>query len=262
MALLDRFRLDDKVAIVTGASRGIGAATAVALAEAGADVVIAARSTDALSNVVHNIERFGRRAIAVPCDLGDLDSMQSLVDAAVSQLGRLDIVVNNVGGTTPRPLLDTTTDAMEEAFHFNVSTAFQLTKLAVPALLERDGGSIVNITSVMGHLSDRGYAAYGTAKAAMTHLTRLLAADLAPKIRVNAIAPGSIVTDALAGVLNDELEELMLAATPMRRLGDVEDIALGVVYLASNASAFVTGQVLAIDGGATHPTLSLGIADL
>lgn len=262
MSLLDRFRLDGKVAIVTGASRGIGARAATALAEMGADVVIAARSAESLASVCSEVEALGRRAVAVPCDLSDLASMRTLVDTATAELGGIDIVVNNVGGALPQPFLDTSVETMEQAFRFNVSTAFQLTQLAVAPMLERGGGSVVNITSVMGHLVDRGYAAYGTAKGAMTHMTHLLAADLAPRIRVNAIAPGSIRTDALAGVLDAELERRMLDATPMRRLGTVDDIALGVIYLASDASSFVTGKVLAIDGGTTAPTLSLGIPDL
>jgi 7-alpha-hydroxysteroid dehydrogenase len=262
MSLLDRFRLDGKVAVVTGASRGIGAASALALAEAGADVVISARSKDTLAEVVGKVEALGRTAVAVPADLSDLSSMAALVEAATGELGGLDIVVNNVGGSLPQPFMDTSTKTMVDAFNFNVSTAYELTKQAVPKLLERGGGCVINITSVMGHLSDRGFAAYGTAKGAMTHMTHLLAADLAPKIRVNAVAPGSIETEALGMVLNDELEALMVGATPMRRLGTVEDIAAGVLYLASPASSYVTGKVLAIDGGLTFPNLSLGIPDL
>ena len=261
MTLLDRFRLDGKVAIVTGASRGIGAASAAALAEVGADVVIAARSKESLAEVTAQIEAHGRRAVAVPCDLDDLGNMEALI-AAAADLGGLDIVVNNVGGTMPQPFLDTSVRALEEAFHFNVSTAYQLTQLATPVLLERGAGSVINISSTMGRLSDRGYAAYGTAKGALAHLTRLLAADLAPKIRVNSIAPGAIVTDALGMVLNDELEQLMVQGTPMRRLGEVDDIALGVVYLASDASSYMTGKMLEIDGGITFPNLSMGIPDL
>lgn len=262
MALLDRFRLDGKVAVVTGASRGIGAASAVALAEVGADVVVAARSKDTLAEVVAAVEGHGRRAVPVPCDLDDLANMQDLVDAATGELGGLDIVVNNVGGTMPQPFLDTPVAAVEAAFHFNVSTAYHLTQLATPVLLERGGGSVINISSTMGRLADRGYAAYGTAKGALAHLTRLLAADLAPKIRVNSIAPGAIVTDALGMVLNDELEALMVEGTPMRRLGQPDDIALGVVYLASDASSYLTGKVLEIDGGINMPNLSMGLPDL
>ena len=262
MTLLDRFRVDGKVAIVTGASRGIGAASAAALAEVGADVVIAARSEDTLAEVTQQIESFGRKAVAVAVDLNDLAAMQTLVDAATSELGGLDIVVNNVGGTMPQPFLDTSVQAFEGAFHFNVTTAYQLSQLATPVMLAQGSGTIINIASTMGWQADRGYAAYGTAKGALAHLTRLLAADLAPKIRVNAIAPGAIKTDALGGVLNDELERLMVDGTPMRRLGEVDDIALGVVYLASEASSYMTGRMLQIDGGINFPNLSLGIPDL
>ena len=262
MSLLDRFRLDGKVAIVTGASRGIGAGIAAAFAEVGADVVIAARSKDTLAEVTAQVEGFGRKAVAVAVDLNDISAMQSLVDAAMSELGGLDVVVNNVGGTMPQPFLDTSVKAFEGAFHFNVTTAYQLTQLAAPILLERGSGSVINITSTMGWQADRGYAAYGTAKAALAQLTRLLAVDLSPKVRVNAIAPGAIVTDALGTVLNDDLERLMVEGTPMRRLGEVEDIALGAVYLASDASSYMTGRMLQIDGGINFPNLSLQIPDL
>jgi 7-alpha-hydroxysteroid dehydrogenase len=263
MSLLDRFRLDGKVAVVTGASRGIGAASATALAEAGADLVIAARSADTLAGVTKEIESLGRRAVAVPCDLSDLGNMQALIDAATSELGGVDVVVNNVGGSMPQPFLDTTTKTMEDAFHFNVSTAFELTRLAVPALLERGGGSVINITSVMGHLSDRGFAAYGTAKGAMTHMTHLVAADLAPKIRVNAIAVGSIATSALDIVLQDDgLRTEMESSTPLGRIGDPEEIAATVLFLASAAGGYVTGKVVEVDGGIEQPNLDMGLPDL
>ncbi len=262
MSLLESFNLAGKVAIVTGASRGIGAACAVGLAECGADVVIAARSETTLADVVGQIEALGRRAVPVACDLDDLSGMGALIEAATSNFGGIDIVVNNVGGTMPQSFGDTTTATMESAFHFNVSTAFELTKLAAPSMLERGAGSVINIASAMGHLADRGYAAYGTAKAAMVQMTRLLAADLAPKVRVNAIAPGAIETDALGMVLDDNLRALMEQGTPMRRLGTVADIAAGVVYLASPAAGYVTGQLLAINGGITFPNLSLGLPDL
>jgi 7-alpha-hydroxysteroid dehydrogenase len=262
MALLDAFRLDGKVAIVTAASRGIGAASAAALAECGADVVIAARSAAVLEEVAGQVRSFGRRVVSVACDLNDLSEYQKLIDAAVGQLGGLDIVVNNVGGTAPAPFLNESAETFEAAFHFNVTTAFHLTRLAAPVMLERGGGSIINIASAMGLLSDRGYAAYGTAKGAMVHMTRLLAADLAPRIRVNSVAPGAIATDSLRGVLSGDLERQMIDGTPMRRLGRVEDIALGIVYLASPASDFVTGKILAIDGGITFPNLSLNLPDL
>lgn len=263
MALLDAFKLDGKVAIVSAASRGIGAGIATALAECGADVVIGARSEDALAKVAANIRGFGRKAVAVPIDMMDIGGIGKLVDAAMDNFGRIDVVVNNAGGTGPAPFLSETAESFEAAFRFNVTTAFELTRLATPHMLAKDGGSVINIVSVMGQLADRGYSVYGTAKAAMIQLTRLNAADLAPRIRVNAIAPGAIATDSLAGVLkNKELERLMIEGTPMRRLGKVEDIALGAAYLASPASGFVTGKVLAIDGGITFPNLSLNLPDL
>ena len=262
MGFLDAFRLDGKVAIVTGASRGIGDSAEVGLAECGGDVVIAARSAAMLEEVAGQVRSFGRRVVAVACDLNDLSEYQRLIDAAVGQLGGLDIVVNNTGGTAPAPFLNESAKTFEAAFHFNVTTAFHLSRLAAPVMLERRGGSIINIASAMGLLSDRGYAAYGTAKGAMVHMTRLLAADLSPRIRVNSVAPGAIATDSLAGVLSGDLERQMIEGTPMRRLGRVEDIALGIVYLASPASDFVTGKILAIDGGITFPNLSLNLPDL
>jgi len=195
--ITDHFLVTDKIAIVTGAGRGIGRASALALAEAGADVVISARSVDELDAVAETIRGFGRRAVVVAGDLSDLDVLPTLVTAAVEQLGGVDIVVNNVGGSFPRPLLETSSKMFEKAFHFNVTTALELSKAAIPHMLERDGGSIVNISSVIGRLSDRGFAAYGTAKAALSHLTRLMAEDCAPKIRVNAIGVGSTATSAL-----------------------------------------------------------------
>jgi 7-alpha-hydroxysteroid dehydrogenase len=262
MAVLDPFRLDGRVAVVAGASRGIGAASAVAMAECGADIVIAARTKDALNEVAERVDRLGGRAVPVVADLGDIGAMPSVIDAAVSELGGVDIVVNVVGGSLPGPFMSESPESMEAAFSFNVTTAFEMTRLAVPHLLDRGGGSVVNIASAMGHLVDRGYVAYGTVKGALEHMTRLAAADLAPRIRVNAIAPGAIATDALSTVLTDELEQRMIQATPLRRLGTVTDIALGVVYLASDAGAYITGKILEIDGGLTTPNLSLGLPDL
>jgi 7-alpha-hydroxysteroid dehydrogenase len=261
--ITDKFRIDDQVAVVTGAGRGIGAATAKALAEAGADVVISSRTEDQLREVAEHIEKVGRRAVIVTADLSDLDAVAGLAAAAKEQLGRLDIVVNNAGGSMPRAFLDTSERAFEKAFHFNVTTAFALSKLAVPAMLEGGGGSMVNISSTMGRLTDRGFVAYGTAKAALIHMTRLTASDLAPRIRVNAIAVGSVATSALEVVLTDDnLRTEMEAKTPLRRLGEPEDIAAAVLYLSSPAGSFITGKVLEVDGGLEAPNLGLNLPDL
>jgi 7-alpha-hydroxysteroid dehydrogenase len=260
--ILDRFKLTDQVAVITGAGRGIGAATAVALAEAGADVVIASRTSAQLSEVAARVSAAGRRAHAVAVDLSSPDAAAALASTALAEFGRLDLVVNNVGGTYPRPLLESSVDFMEEAFRFNVATAHALTVAAAPSLVE-SGGSIVNISSVMGRLSGRGFAAYGTAKAALAHYTRLAAADLAPRVRVNAISVGSVATSALEIVVgNPELKEKMESATPLGRIGEAEDIAATVVFLASRAGGYITGKILEVDGGLQAPNLELGLPDL
>ncbi len=263
MTVLSRFDITGQAGIVTGAGRGIGAACALALAEAGADVVLAARTKEQLDEVAAQVQGHGRRAVVVPCDVSDTANLEELVARAMDELGRIDIVVNNAGGAMPRPFLDTSEKALEGAFHFNVTTAFALTKHAVPHMLDGDGGSVVNISSAMGRLTDRGYVAYGTAKGALSHMTRLMASDLAPRIRVNAIAVGSVATSALEIVLeNEELRTAMVNATPLRRLGEPEDIALAALYLASPAGAFVTGKVWEVDGGIESPNLELGLPDL
>lgn len=261
--ILDRFQVTDKVAVVTGAGRGIGAASAVALSEAGADVVLAARTKEQLEQVAGQVEANGRRAVVVVGDLSDLDQVAALPQVAKESLGRLDIVVNNVGGTMPRPFLDTSPRFLEEAFHFNVATAHALTRAAVPVLLEREGGAVVNISSVIGRVSGRGYLGYGTAKAALTHYTRLAASDLAPKIRVNAVGVGSTATSALEIVLtSDELRTAMEESTPLRRIAEPEDIAAAVLYLSSPAAGYVTGKLLEVDGGLGAPNLALDFPDL
>jgi len=261
--ILDRFKVTDQVAVVTGAGRGIGAATAVALAQAGADVVISARTADQLDEVAKLVEAAGRRAMIVPADLNDLDAAGGLADAAVQEFGRLDIVVNNVGGSMPSAFLDTSPRDLKNAFHFNVAIAHALTQAAVPHLLAAGGGAVVNISSVMGRVAGRGFLAYGTAKAAFAHYTELAALDLAPRIRINAIAVGSVATSALDIVMtNDELRTTMESNTPLGRIGDPEDIAAAVLYLASPAGAYVTGKILEVDGGIDRPQLDLGLPDL
>jgi 7-alpha-hydroxysteroid dehydrogenase len=263
--ILDRFRVTGRVAVVTGAGRGIGAAAAVALAHAGADVVISARTEDQLAKVAREIEAAGRRALVVPADLSDLDAAAALADAAAREFGRLDIVVNNVGGAMPRPFLATKPRHLADAFGFNVGVAHSLTRAAVPHVLASpdQAGAVVNISSAMGRLAGRGYLAYGTAKAALTHYTRLAAADLAPRIRVNAIAVGAVATTALDIVLTDDaLRTQMERSVQLGRIGDPEDVAAAAVFLASPAAGYITGKVLEVDGGMDRPNLDLGLPDL
>jgi 7-alpha-hydroxysteroid dehydrogenase len=261
--ILDRFRLDDQVAVVTGAGRGLGAAIAVAFAEAGADVVISSRTESELDSVAAQIRDIGRRAHVVVADLAHSEATAALAETAAQTFGRLDIVVNNVGGTMPNTLLTTSTKDLADAFGFNVLTAHALTLAAVPLLLQQGGGSVINITSTMGRLAGRGFAAYGSAKAALAHYTRLAALDLCPRIRVNGIAPGAILTSALNVVAaNEEFRNPMEKVTPLRRLGDPVDIAAAAVYLASPAGSYLTGKILEVDGGINFPNLALPIPDL
>jgi 7-alpha-hydroxysteroid dehydrogenase len=261
--VVERFLLTDRVAIVTGAGRGIGAATARTFAGAGADVVLAARTREQLDAVAADVHAAGRRALVIPCDVNDNDAVADLVARTVDAFGRIDVVVNNAGGTMPRPFLDTSAGFLERSFHFNVTTAFMLSKAAVPHMLELGAGAIVNISSAIGRLRDRGFVAYGTAKAALSHMTRLMAADLAPKVRVNGIAVGSIATSALETVLDDDaIREEMVRRTPLKRLGHPDDIALCALYLASPASSFVTGKLFEVDGGLEEANLELGLPDL
>ena len=261
--VLDRFDMTDRVGIVTGAGRGIGAGCARALAEAGADVAIVARTEEQLELVAKEIGALGRRALVMPGDVSELETLDQLVERAMTEFGRIDVVVNNAGGSMPAPLMDTSVRAFEAAFHFNVTTAFALSKAALPHMLAGDGGAIVNISSAMGRVRDRGYVAYGTAKAALAHMTRLMAADCAPRVRVNGIAVGSVATSALEVVLtNDDLSKEMIEKTPLRRLGEVDDIAIAALYLASEAASFVTGKVFEIDGGIEASNLDLRLPDL
>jgi len=261
--ILDRFRLTDRVAVVTGAGRGIGAAIAVAFAEAGADVVLAARTESQLRDVAKAVEAAGRRAVVVPADLSDLDAVAGLASTAGDTFGRLDVVVNNVGGAMPREFGHTSNRFLEEAFHFNVTTAHALTRAALPLLLDSGHGAVVNISSVMGRVSGRGYAAYGTAKAALSHYTRLIARDLAPRVRVNAIGVGSVATSALEIVLTDDATRTTMEDnTPLRRIGAPEDIAATALFLASDAGAYLTGKVVDADGGLDQPNLDMGLPDL
>jgi 7-alpha-hydroxysteroid dehydrogenase len=249
--ILDRFRLNGKVAIVTGASAGIGRASALALAEMGADVVLAARTPERLERVADRIRGMGRQALPIPCDVREAAELETVVARAIADLGRIDILVNNAGGTGPTPALDLSQRDFEAAFHFNVGTAFQLTRLCVPHMVKAGGGAIVNISSALSYMVEPGFVAYGTAKAGLSHMTRILAYEFAPHVRVNALAVGATETDALSPFLDasEDLRRQMVALTPMGRLGTPEDIALAVLYLASPAASWVTGKIFEIDGG-------------
>jgi len=246
---MDRFRMDGKVAIVTGAGRGIGRGIALALGEAGARVVCAARTESELADTAAAIGKLGAQALVVRTDVTDEEQIARLVAETMRACGRIDVVVNVAGGSLPGLALTASREDFEGAFHFNVTSAFLLSRMAIPHMVERDGGAIVNVSSALSHLVDSGFVSYGTAKAALNHMTRLLACEFAPRVRVNAMAVGAVLTDALAPFLAGELQRKMEEMTPLRRLGTPEDVALLALYLASPASSWVTGKVFEIDGG-------------
>jgi len=263
--MLEQFHLTDQVAIVTGGGKGIGAATAELFAEAGADVVVTARTADDVARVAESVAAHGRRALGVPGDVNDLAFLATLVERTVDELGGIDVVVNNAGGSVSRPLLDTTVADLEHSFHFNISSPFELVRLAVPHMLARGRGTIVNISSVAGRNAPRGSFTHSLTKAAVSQMTRLMAAELSPKIRVNAVLPGAIETASFStwiASMPDDLREQMVAATPMRRNGTPEDIAAAVLYLASPASSWVTGKLLDVDGGVPGPLFASPQPDL
>ena len=257
--ILDRFKLTDQVAIVTGAGKGIGRGIALAFAEAGADVVCAARTQVDIDATAEAIRECGRRALAVRTDVLETEDLESLVAATLGEFGRLDVLVNNAGGTAPRAALDTSERFFERALRFNVTQAFLLIQQAVPKMVETaGGGAIVNISSRSSDMVQTSFAAYAAGKAALNMMTRNMAAEFAPKVRINGISVGGVATESLAVVLtNDALRAQFEANTPMRRPGTVEDIAACALYLASPASSWVTGKIFQVDGGAEAPAMSV-----
>lgn len=243
------FRLGNDVVVVTGAGAGIGRAIAITFAGAGARVVVSDLKAETAEAVAAEITKAGGHAIGLACNVTKEDDLTALIDAAIAAFGKLTILVNNAGGGGPKPF-DMPMSDFEWAYQLNVYSAFRLTQLAATHMEKAGGGAVLNISSMAGENKNQRMASYGSSKAAMNHLTRNIAFDLGPKgIRVNAIAPGAIKTQALAKVLTPEIEKAMLKHTPLGRLGEAEDIANAALFLCAPASSWVSGQVLTVSGG-------------
>lgn len=247
------FSLAGKVAIVTGGSRGIGRSIAVALAEAGADVCVAARKVEALEESVAAVRATGRKGLAVPTNVRDMDALQNLVNETKSQLGRVDILVNNAA-TNPvfGPIANIDERAWDTTMNTNVKSAFFLSKMVREAIKEHgEGGSIINVSSTGGFRASGGLGTYSVSKAAIIMLTQVCAKEWGVDgIRVNCIAPGLIKTEFSRALWDNEaVLKNSLTQSPLRRIGDPDEMAGACVYFASQASSFTTGQTLVLDGG-------------
>lgn len=266
------YSVEGKVAIVTGGGRGIGKSIALTLAEAGADVTVAARTVKQIEGIADEVRQLGRKALAVPTDVTKADEVKRVVEQTVSQFGKIDILVNNAGIDILKPIAfvpemkrlkppewkvadswDTPLTEAEwhQVIDTNLTSAFLFAQAVAPHMLRQRKGKVINISSNSADLAPPYFSAYCVSKAGLSMLTRCLAIEWAPfNICVNAIGPGDIRTELNANVFDQpEMKEFMLASIPLRRFGETRDVALLALYLASEASNFMTGQTLYIDGG-------------
>lgn len=245
-----RFALTDRVAIVTGGGRGIGKGIALAFAEVGADVVVAARTVAEIEATAAEIRLLGRKALAIPTDVRQGDQVANMVNKTMEEFGRIDILVNNAGGNFYKPFLELSEGGWDATIKINLKSVFLCTQAVGKIMVEQRRGSIINIASVAGFGPDTLSPAYGVAKAGVINLTQTLGLDWGPyHVRINAIAPGWVKNPRYQ--IDEEQRQLRISAIPLGRQGEPSDIAAGAIFLASDASEWVTGATLVMDGGPT-----------
>jgi len=241
--------LQSRIALVTGASQGIGKACALVLAEAGADVALGSRNLEKLESVAREVEGLGRKAIVLPLDVAQPDSVQAAVAKAVEGLGKIDILVNNAGITRDNLALRMKTEDWDAVLRTNLDGAYHCIRTVLPGMVKQRYGRIINITSVVAQAGNAGQANYVASKAGLIGLTKAIAAEVASRnITVNAVSPGFIDT-AMTAHLSEEVRQKILGAVPLRRMGTDREVAYGVRFLASDEAAYITGHVLNINGG-------------
>jgi NAD(P)-dependent dehydrogenase (short-subunit alcohol dehydrogenase family) len=254
-SILDMFRLDGRTAVITGASSGLGSIFARGLAEVGANVVIAARRKERLEDLAAELQRDGRQAMPVPCDVTREDQVDRLVDMTLERFGRLDILVNNAGISNVAPAEEETSDDFRNVIDVNVTAVFLCAKHAGRAMLRSGGGAIINIASIMGlvGLGALPQASYNTSKGAVINMTRELAAQWAKRgVRVNALAPGWFPSEMTEGMFDNERSiRFIERRTPLKRAGRPEELLGALLLLASDASSYITGETIVVDGGWT-----------
>jgi len=260
---VSNLRLDGQIAIITGAGRGVGRGIATVLAEAGATIVCSARTKTEIDETVALIEKAGGKAIALTADVMKKADLEKLAEDTMARFGRIDILINNAGGNEFRPFMEISEEEFKFHFDWNTTSAFLLAQAVTPHMVKAGHGAIVNVSSGAARIGIRGMLAYGVAKAGTEQLTRGLAQELAPKIRVNCVALGAVLTPALQNMydMQPEFKDKLHALTPLRTHGTPEDVGAAVLWLCSK-SCYATGSIIHIDGGLQDTNLPFKLPDL